>query len=134
VKVLLGVIVLIYAVAVIGPLVLGGNGGLLTDPWGGNWCYTSGAYGLLVADPVAGTALKWHYPGNPAQEAEDSDRPPQPVMWPHGYRARSAGSEVEVLNEAGEVVATTGHMYALEGGGRSDVNAFYACGKVIPED
>jgi hypothetical protein len=37
----------------------------------------------------------------------------QPVMWPKGYTARRAGSEVEVLNTDGKVIATTGRTYHI---------------------
>lgn len=33
------------------------------------------------------------------------------VTWPQGYTGRQVGSEVEVLNASGEVVATTGRRY-----------------------
>lgn len=60
-------------------------------------CWAGGAQGyggLLSADPVNGTSLRG-----------------KPVMWPIGYSARHAGSEVEVLNTVGTVVATTGRVY-----------------------
>jgi hypothetical protein len=36
-----------------------------------------------------------------------------PVMWPSGYTARRAGSEVEVLDTQGKVIATTGRTYRI---------------------
>jgi len=60
-------------------------------------CWAGGAPGdggLLTADAAHGTSLRG-----------------KPVMWPVGYSARRAGSEVEVLNAKGAVVATTGRVY-----------------------
>ena len=37
----------------------------------------------------------------------------KPVMWPRGYTARRAGSEVEVLDTQGKVKATTGRTYHM---------------------
>jgi hypothetical protein len=62
-------------------------------------CYAGGESGptaLLVADPTYGTSLNG-----------------QPVMWPGGYTARRAGSQVEVLDAAGTVRATTGRTYHI---------------------
>jgi hypothetical protein len=36
-----------------------------------------------------------------------------PVVWPRGYTARRAGGEVEVLDAAGKVRATTGRNYYI---------------------
>lgn len=51
--------------------------------------------GDLIADPTSGTAYK---DGTPA-------------MWLPGYTGRRVGSEVEVLDRDGKVVATTGKRY-----------------------
>jgi hypothetical protein len=70
--------------------------------------------GLLISDAEHGTAIK-------VERVEDTwgrNLPAvgtvAPVMWPTGYTGRRAGSELEVLNEAGDVVATTGKRYDLE--------------------
>jgi hypothetical protein len=62
-------------------------------------CYAGGEGGptaLLVVDPKYGTSLNG-----------------QPVMWPKGYTARRAGSEVDVLDTQGKVIATTGRTYHI---------------------
>ncbi len=41
---------------------------------------------------------------------------PRPVVWPTGYSARRAGSEVQVLDASGGVVATTGEVVSMGGG------------------
>ena len=66
---------------------------------GATGCYAggeSGSTGPLVADPTYGTSFRG-----------------QPVMWPAGYSARRAGSEVEVLDATGRVRATTGRIYHI---------------------
>lgn len=62
-------------------------------------CYAGGEQGItadLVADPTYGTTFAG-----------------RPVMWPHGYTARLAGAEVEVLDASGNVKAKTGRTYHL---------------------
>jgi hypothetical protein len=55
-----------------------------------------------------------------------------PVMWPPGSTARRAGSEVEVLDKQGSVVARTGSRYLIEGGhGGENPRSFVACGYVL---
>jgi hypothetical protein len=61
-----------------------------------------GTSGLLVADETNGTAI------GPLRK---------PVLWPPGFTARRVGSEVQVLEGLGRVVATTGQTYVLDGGG-----------------
>jgi hypothetical protein len=55
-----------------------------------------GATGPLLAEPQYGTSWLG-----------------MPVMWPSGYTARRAGSEVEVLDTQGKVIATTGKTYRI---------------------
>jgi hypothetical protein len=62
------------------------------DP--GTGCGLMPRLGDLRADPMFGTVLG----GGPA-------------VWPSGYTGRWAGSEVEVLDGTGRVVATTGQRY-----------------------
>ncbi len=67
-------------------------------------CYAGAQHpafqGVLVPDPEYGTKIDGK----------------GPVMWPVGYTARGAGlfwGEIEVLDEAGMVVATTGKAYSI---------------------
>lgn len=67
-----------------------------------NACYAGGESGptaLLVVDPKYGTSFDG-----------------KPLMWPVGYTGRRLGDEVEVLNAAGTVVATTGRLYHISMG------------------
>lgn len=66
-------------------------------------CFVDVRPGVLVADPNFGTASRVEGGGE------------LPVMWPHGFTARRAGSEVEVLDAEGNVHATTGTFYNLTG-------------------
>lgn len=69
---------------------------LLTGDLG---CYAGGEGGStapLLAEPQYGTSFFG-----------------KPVMWPTGYTARRAGSEVEVLDTQGNVKATTGRTYHI---------------------
>jgi|SRR5262245_18666751 len=62
-------------------------------------CYAGGEGGAtapLLAEPQYGTSWLG-----------------MPVMWPSGYTARRAGSEVEVLDTQGKVIATTGRTYRI---------------------
>ena len=88
-------------------LLTGGSEGCYPGP--GPW-----AGGQLLADPPSGTAIE--------VDSSGSGYSPHiglpigsivPVMWPTGYTARRAGTEVEVLNLDGEVVATTGRRVLL---------------------
>jgi hypothetical protein len=85
-------------------------------------CYTNFAVGQLVVDAEFGTAL-----------IEDG-REAVPVMWPPGHTARESGSEVEVLDRSGKVVAKTGNRYQIEGAGsaRYPEPGWLACGYVLP--
>jgi hypothetical protein len=67
---------------------------------------SSGITGALVPDPNAGTAING-----------------TPIMWPVHFTARRAGSEVEVLDEHGKVLATTGRTYHLSRGPVSGVSS-----------
>jgi hypothetical protein len=62
------------------------------DP--GTGCGLMPRMGDLTADPAFGTTL-----GGGA------------AVWPSGYTGRRVGSEVEVLDRSGKVVATTGQRY-----------------------
>jgi hypothetical protein len=86
-------------------------------------CYTNFAVGQLVVDAEFGTAL-----------IEDG-REAVPVMWPPGTTGRQAGSEVEVVNKKGDVIARTGNRYQIEGAGsaRYPLPGWLACGYVLPK-
>jgi hypothetical protein len=66
-------------------------------------CYLSAIEGELVTDPAYGTSIV---------EAFSST----PVLWPDGYAGRQSGTEVEILDRSGSVVARTGVRYHLGGG------------------
>lgn len=87
-------------------------------------CYTNFASGELIVDRVNGTAIV-------------DGSVTLPIRWPEGYTGRQAGSEVEVLDGAGKVVAITGRRYQIEGGTQpaenGDPRAFLACGYVLPK-
>jgi hypothetical protein len=90
----------------------------------GSGCYTDWAEGPLVIDANAGTAIL------------DNDlhaTVPAPIMWRPGYSARQVGSEVEVLDPSGDVVAITGRSYRIEGGYVGADRVFFACGFVTPQ-
>jgi len=68
--------------------------GLVTDEV---YCYLGGAggtAGLLAADQVYGTTFNG-----------------RPAMWPLGYTGLRVGSEVEIHDPSGKLVATTGRRY-----------------------
>ena len=63
-------------------------------------CVLMGVMARLVVDPNTGTALEGV-----------GER--YPIRWPKGFSGRRAGSELEVLDTKGEVVATTGRSYEI---------------------
>jgi hypothetical protein len=74
-------------------------------------CLGLNVVGQLVSDAKYGTAIG-----------------ATPVMWPLGFTGRREGSEVVVLDPTGDVVATTGRTYRLDGGYWGE--GFSACGAV----
>jgi hypothetical protein len=101
----------------LGPVsILTGNGG----------CFLNAIDGPLVVDPKYGTAMAF---GDHMVV----------IAWGSGYTARRDGSEVSVLDPDGNVVATTGKKYRIEGGFQSSyqfnpplpVDVFFACGSGI---
>jgi len=108
------VLVLAFAVSFLWPVPL------LTAPDDGMvGCFTSGASGILTVDATYGTAII------------ENDAP-IPVMWPIGYTGRRSGSQVEIVDKSGHVVARTGTQVQI-GGGYTGENprAFLACGTVV---
>ena len=98
-------------------------------------CYTDFIVGKLVTDPTYGTAVIEHdpYGRNPDQR--------YPVMWLPGYTGRQwSGSEVEILDRSGKVVARTDQVWKIAGGGwggwggwdASLPRVWVACGFVLP--
>ena len=71
-------------------------------------CPAALARGLLVADADWGVAF-----------VRDGTSATTKVIWPYGYSAMP-GPPVEVLNEAGVVVAHAGDVVSLPGGGVVD--------------
>ena len=61
-------------------------------------CYLTYHEVDLIADPLYGTAVQ-------------SIGASAPVYWPAAYTGHRVGSEVEVRNPSGKVVATTGRSY-----------------------
>ncbi len=114
---------------------------LLTgQPIGGSGCFAAVGSGLLVVDPTYGTAIIDNHLPSMVQLRDV----PVTVAWRPGFTARRSGSEVEVLDPQGNVVATTGRNYTILGGyvapgGTSGVewpdlatNVFWACGDPQP--
>jgi hypothetical protein len=114
---------------------------LLTGPPDGNGggCFAASASGLLVVDATHGTAIV----GNNLPSMVGLGDVPVTVAWRPGFTARRSGSEVEVLDPQGSVVATTGRSYLIPGGyvsaGGSSLNwpglttdVFWACGDPEP--
>ena len=89
----------------------GGGVSLLTSDRD-DFCMLSWTAGRLVVDARYGTSIVPD--GHPSQSQLDR---PYVVAWPAGYTARRNGSEVDVLDGEGRVVATTGNSYTLQGGG-----------------
>jgi hypothetical protein len=100
------------AVAVSSPVII-----KTLDPTSQEGCYLMGVAGDLVTDPTAGTAVIWDMSGRR-----------EVVTWPNGWTARSAGSEVEVLNRKGQVAYRTGTRVDLMGGFSNVDNSFVVCG------
>jgi hypothetical protein len=88
-------------------------------------CFTNFAVGTLVVDEKYGTAI--------TDETAMSDHPvTTPVMWRPGFTGRRAGSEVEVMDRQGLVVARTNQRYQIAGGyWFENPRAFVACDFVI---
>lgn len=95
-------------------------------------CYTSAATGLLRYDPTVGTTIEDETAMTLAPVAV-------PIMWLPGFSARRLGSEVEVLDADGNVVATSGRRYRIDGGyvgGDSSwpeqpLRVFWACARIV---
>lgn len=98
----LGALALVLAVAGCGP----GEPVELAVSESGQGCFLASTTGRLIADPDAGTAII----------QEDMGQATVPVAWPAGYTGRRSGSEVEVLDGDGRVVARTGERLMLLGG------------------
>jgi len=97
---------LVSVVAACGP----GEPVALLTAHGDPGCFAANTNGMLIVDPEAGTAIV----------SEDMGRTTVAVRWPEGYTGRRSGSEVEVLDTAGRVVARTGQRYELLGGYNTD--------------
>jgi hypothetical protein len=105
-------------------------------------CYTFSANGPLVVDPKYGTAI---INMDTVKVMGLASPPPAvPVAWRPGFTGRRVGSEVEVLDPDGHVVATTGRNYVIEGAGvggddmvgrtgldQFPESVFWSCGDVV---
>jgi hypothetical protein len=99
---------LALALVVLGCGPLGGRVELVTGAppgWDGSSCSLSSTGGLLVADEKYGTAI-----------IQRPTRTSVPVVWRPGFTAQRMGSEVQVLDPGGNIVATTGRTYLMMGG------------------
>ena len=85
---------------------------LVTGPPDHNGCFAADVAGLLVVDPTYGTAIV----GNNLPSMVQLSDVPVTVAWRAGFTARRSGSEVEVLDPQGNVVATTGRSHRFSGG------------------
>lgn len=99
-------------------------------------CFMDTAVGPLTADSTYGTMIEiTHREIIPA----GSPFPRVPVVWLPGFTGRWVGSEVEVLDPQGRVIATTGRTYAFAGNfvsartlpGLPVASAWFACSAVF---
>jgi hypothetical protein len=88
-------------------------------------------YGLLLPDAQHGTIIDVEF-YNPSDSGLSdfmpSDMGMTPLMWPEGYTARRSGTELEVLDEAGEVVATSGRRYVIARCNEREWSPWPVCG------
>jgi hypothetical protein len=108
--------------------------------FGPDGCVSNPYAGELVVDATYGTAFI---------ATGGGDATPLPVVWRSGFTGRRSGSEVQVVDPQGNVVAVTGHVYVFNGGYVNDGNenmdadwawsgipvprAFFSCGRVTPQ-
>ena len=85
---------------------------LITGPPNHDGCFAANVAGLLVVDPTYGTAIV----SNDLPSMIPLSDVPMTVAWRPGFTARRSGSEVEVLDPQGNVVAMTGRSYRFSGG------------------
>ena len=89
-------------------------------------CFTNHADGPLIVDKQYGTAV--------VDRSNSGDGSSTPIMWRPGFTARQSGSEVEVFDANGLVVATTGRGYSIAGGYVGEnPRVFWACDSVRPQ-
>jgi hypothetical protein len=100
---------------------------LLTDnkpyeevPCDGGW-----DVGQLIPDPTYGTSLddSLTWPGGP-----------RPVVWRLGFTGRQVGSDVEVFDADGVLVAKTGQWYRVDGGSWGNNPTLVLACRVTPHD
>ena len=89
-----------------------------TDPFT-PMCHLNYKHGTLVAHAPTGVAI-----------AERDGGPLVPILWPAGFTARRFGTEIEILNESGKVIAVTGNRYKFDGG--TDEAGWRGCDGVHP--
>ena len=109
--------------------ILTGYGGIGPNAYSSDrGCYTSSIFGELVTDPTYGTAVIEH-----DSTGHNPDRR-YPVMWLPGDTGRQSGSEVEILDRTGSVIARTGQDWQIAGGFQSGSDGqldWVACGHVL---
>ena len=114
-------------------------GSSVYNTYGPDGCVSMPHAGDLVADATYGTAFI---------ATGGAAATPLPVVWRRGFTGRRSGSEVQVVDPQGNVVAVTGHAYRFNGGyvltngGNTSNNAdfdwsglpvpraFFSCGRV----
>jgi len=88
----------------------------------GDGCFTNAIEGELTVDPKYGTAIVTTTPPEGLTAT---------IAWRPGFTGRRVGSEIEVLDPNGNVVATTGNKYRIAGGGvdwpEPPIKVFWAC-------
>ena len=82
-------------------------------------CHTSFTVGKLIVHAATGTAV-----------VQDEDERVIPIRWPAGFSGRRVGTEVEIRNADGRLIATTGQRYRLAGGYGED--GWRGCDDVHP--
>lgn len=105
------------------PALAGGDEGAWDGP-----CFTNSLSGTLVTNPEWGTAFVTD--AGPRGGTGGGPSTTSIVAWPPGYTGLRVGSEVEVHNGNGNLVAVTGRHYDILPGGFAEVGGvqtFWSC-------
>ena len=86
----------------------------------GSHCHAGFTDGTLVAQAIGVGMLR------------DEDGRIVDIYWPDGFTGRRAGTEIDILDGSGRVVARTGQRYKLLGGGDGGVVLVCAEGILPP--
>jgi len=84
--------------------------------------------GQLVTDPTTGTAIMATFEA-PEGSTNVRQSATVPLVWRSGFIGRRAGSEIEVIDRQGKVVATTGQHVVLTGGSQPGLAGWLVCGR-----